>query len=233
MEKNRQVIGLICARSGSKGIPDKNIRKFHDKPLIGWVIESAIESGALDRIIVSTDSKHIADIASGYGADIPGLRPKYLAADDSDQFDTHAHVFKTQNLSNSNCSVAILVNTPFLSSHLIKMMVKRAKKLKFEKLVTTVIPTRHPYYFQCELVNSLCFPMFKSKYFKTPINRQKRSVLYFPFFLGCVGLPSMLNSWKAYKAEMLKGFSPVVLNKKEAFDIDDEDDWSIAQKLIF
>lgn len=75
-----KILGLIPARSGSKSIPNKNLKSFCGKPLIAWSIISAKESG-LDRVVVSTDSKEIADIAKKYGAEAPFIRPAELAQD--------------------------------------------------------------------------------------------------------------------------------------------------------
>ena len=70
-----QIIGLIPARSGSKGIKDKNIVDFEGKPLITHTIDSSNQSKLITRTIVSTDSRKYADIALKYGAEVPFLRP--------------------------------------------------------------------------------------------------------------------------------------------------------------
>lgn len=74
---------IIPARGGSKGIPDKNIRLIHGLPLIEWSIRQAIAAKHIDRVIVSTDSELIADIARNAGAEIPALRPAELAKDET------------------------------------------------------------------------------------------------------------------------------------------------------
>ncbi|MDA9936218.1 pseudaminic acid cytidylyltransferase [Gammaproteobacteria bacterium] len=75
------IIAVIPARGGSKRIPNKNIREFHDKPIIGWSIEAAIEAGCFDRVIVSTDSEQISEIAKKFGAEVPFIRNQDLADD--------------------------------------------------------------------------------------------------------------------------------------------------------
>jgi len=72
---------LITARGGSKGIPDKNIKPLAGKPLLAWSVEQARQSGVCDRIVISTDSPAIAEIARQYGAEAPFLRPAELATD--------------------------------------------------------------------------------------------------------------------------------------------------------
>ena len=73
--------GFVFARGGSKGLPGKNIRPLCGKPLIAWAIEAGLSCDRIDKMIVSTDSDEIADIARQYGAEVPFLRPKELAAD--------------------------------------------------------------------------------------------------------------------------------------------------------
>lgn len=74
-----KIIGIIPARGGSKKIENKNLKKFCGKPLIAWAILSAKKANSLDRVIVTTDSPMIAKIAKKYGAEVPFLRPDYLA----------------------------------------------------------------------------------------------------------------------------------------------------------
>lgn len=74
-------IAIIPARSGSKGLKDKNIRDLCGMPLMAYTIEAAIRSGCFDEIMVSTDSEKYAEIARGYGADVPFLRSGATATD--------------------------------------------------------------------------------------------------------------------------------------------------------
>ena len=80
-------IAIIPARSGSKGLPDKNIRDLCGKPLMVYSIEAAIESNCFDEIFVSTDSKKYADIAQQYGANASFLRSKELSSDTAGSWD--------------------------------------------------------------------------------------------------------------------------------------------------
>lgn len=74
-------IAIIPARSGSKGLKDKNIRDLCGRPLMAYTIEAAIRSGCFDEIMVSTDSEKYAEIAGRYGANVPFLRSEAAAAD--------------------------------------------------------------------------------------------------------------------------------------------------------
>lgn len=74
-------VAIIPARGGSKRIPGKNIRDFSGKPIIAYSIDAARDSDLFSRIIVSTDSEAIAEVAIRYGAEVPFVRPAELAGD--------------------------------------------------------------------------------------------------------------------------------------------------------
>lgn len=74
-------LAIIPARGGSKGVPGKNLRPLCDKPLIAWSIEQARRTRQIHRVVVSTDSPDIRDVALRYGAEVPFLRPVELAED--------------------------------------------------------------------------------------------------------------------------------------------------------
>ena len=81
-----QVVAIIPARSGSKSIPDKNIKHLAGKPLIAYSIAAARLAKNIDRVIVSTDSQKYADIAAQYGAEVPFLRPVKISGDTSTDY---------------------------------------------------------------------------------------------------------------------------------------------------
>lgn len=81
-----KAVAFIFARGGSKGLPGKNIRPLNGKPLIAWSIEHAIAVKRIDRVIVSTDSDEIAELARQYGAEVPFMRPVELAGDNSPEW---------------------------------------------------------------------------------------------------------------------------------------------------
>ena len=83
MSKAITNVALIPARGGSKGLPKKNILPFNGKPLIAWTIEQALDSALIDRVIVSTDCRQIAEIALKYGAEVENLRPFEISTDEA------------------------------------------------------------------------------------------------------------------------------------------------------
>jgi CMP-N-acetylneuraminic acid synthetase len=89
-----KILGTICARGGSKGVKNKNIKDLAGKPLIAYTIEYLKKWGKADRIICSTDSEIIADVAKKYGAEIPFMRPKDLAKDTSPKLPVLQHILQ-------------------------------------------------------------------------------------------------------------------------------------------
>ena len=81
-----KTVAFIFARGGSKGLPGKNIKPLAGKPLIAWSIEHARAVERIERVIVSTDSQEIADVAHEFGAEVPFMRPQELARDDSPEW---------------------------------------------------------------------------------------------------------------------------------------------------
>jgi CMP-N,N'-diacetyllegionaminic acid synthase len=93
-QKNNKVICIIPARAGSKGIPNKNIKNISGEPLICWTVRQALKSKLLDRVVVSTDGKSIAQIARDAGAQVPFMRPAEFAQDQSPTSDVVIHTLK-------------------------------------------------------------------------------------------------------------------------------------------
>jgi CMP-N-acetylneuraminic acid synthetase len=90
-KSDTSIIAIIPARSGSKGVVNKNIRMCNGKPLIAYSIEHALKSKLINRVIVSTDSEQYAEIGRAYGAEVPFLRPAEISADRSLDIEVFSH----------------------------------------------------------------------------------------------------------------------------------------------
>lgn len=109
MYKNKKNVAIIPARSGSKGIPNKNIININGRPLIDYTIKKALKSKYVDRIIVSTDSPVIANISMQCGAEVPFLRPEGLAMDESKTIEVLMHVLNELSSQNEAYDYLILL----------------------------------------------------------------------------------------------------------------------------
>lgn len=105
-----RLLGIIPARSGSKGVRDKNIREIDGKPLIQYTIEDAIACEALSEFLVSTDSERYAEIARGAGAPVPFIRPAELATDEAPTIDVVKHaVTEFENTRGETVDATVLL----------------------------------------------------------------------------------------------------------------------------
>ena len=115
-------LAIIPARGGSKRIPGKNSKFFAGKPLIAYSIEAAIESAEFSKIIVSTDSQEVADIAISYGAEVPFLRSESLSGDyiGTGPVTKHAIEYCIQHFFEPIFCCCIYATAPFLSGNFLK-----------------------------------------------------------------------------------------------------------------
>lgn len=123
-------LAIIPARAGSKGVKNKNIRQLKSLPIIAYSIKAALQSN-FSRVIVSTDSEIIADIAKEYGADVPFLRPKEYATDTSGDHEylSHAITWLHENEKKSYDNIAILrPTTPIRESKVLNQAIELFNK---------------------------------------------------------------------------------------------------------
>ncbi len=116
-----QIVALIPARAGSKGVPNKNVRMLGGHPLLAWSIAACLKSKSIHRVIVSTDSADYAKLAKELGAEVPFLRPAEISADRSTDYDFVVHALDW--LANEGREPDFLVHirptTPFRNPSLI------------------------------------------------------------------------------------------------------------------
>lgn len=109
-----KVVGIIPARGGSKGVKNKNIKLLSGKPLIAYTIEAALKSN-LDKVIVTTDSEEIAEVAIKFGAEVPFIRPSELATDKAKALPViqHALAFLSELGQDFDAVMMLQPTTPF------------------------------------------------------------------------------------------------------------------------
>lgn len=152
-----KIIAIICARGGSKSVPRKNIKKLLGIPLLAYTIKTAIKCKInilsrfklIDRVIVSTDDKEIADMAKRYGAEVPFIRPKRLARDTTATAPVVKHVINyLEHKENYIPDIIILldVTSPLRTKNDIKNCVLEIIKKKADAAVTVCVPHANPYF---------------------------------------------------------------------------------------
>ncbi len=143
----KKILALIGVRSGSKGLKNKNIKKLGDKHLVGWIINAAKKSKYINRIIVSTDSYNYAKISKRYGAEVPFLRDKKLAKDDSNEIDfIKFTINKLNELENykPDIIVRLLATCPFQRTVDIDKTILKILNKKINSAVLISEAKQHP-----------------------------------------------------------------------------------------
>lgn len=224
------VLCVIPARSGSKGLKDKNIRDFKGKPLIAHTIEYAQKCDLLTKTIVSTDSLEYSEIAKSFGVDVPFIRPSEFAKDSSQDIDFIYHaLFECEDYYKIQFDYVVLLRptSPVRLPNLIEKglsLISSDPKASSLKAITK--STEHPY---------RQWKMDKENYI---VGYEKG--VYEPYNLPRQKLPSVYYSsgdLEIIKRDTIVDGSvsgekiiPLVLNKKDVVDIDSKDDWVNALK---
>ena len=125
------VFALVTARSGSKGVPDKNLKQIGNHSLLEWSIKSALKSSQISRVFLTTDSAEYAKLGESFGATVPFLRPKELASDTAIDLDVIKH-FLTEINEKPQALVHIRPTTPLRSPEIISDAVTKFMELKSE-----------------------------------------------------------------------------------------------------
>ncbi|MBU0596315.1 acylneuraminate cytidylyltransferase family protein [Candidatus Bipolaricaulota bacterium] len=143
------VLAVVTARGGSKGIPGKNIRCVAGKPLIAWTLDCAARSERVGRILVSTDSEAIADVAREWGAEVPFLRPEELAQDDSPHVPVLLHALDWLQRNEDFCPDHVLLlqpTSPLRSTQDIDGAIALAAEKGADAVVSVSEALSHPRY---------------------------------------------------------------------------------------
>jgi CMP-N,N'-diacetyllegionaminic acid synthase len=139
------VLGLVPARGGSKGVPGKNVRPLAGHTLLEYTARAARESGVFDRIILSTDSREIADAGRRAGLEVPFMRPTTLAADDTPMVAVIEHALA--EVSRQGCSPDVIVllqpTSPLRRPSHIRDAIKMLRETGADSVVTVVEIPRH------------------------------------------------------------------------------------------
>lgn len=142
--KNSTCVAFIPARSGSKRIPNKNIKKLGSHPLIAYTITIAKQAKLFSDIYVSTDSPKIAEIARYYGASVPFLRPTSLATDTSPDIDWLSYILNRLKIQNDYFSI-LRPTSPFRRVVMIKQAWKKLTEVNVADSIRAVdLCFQHP-----------------------------------------------------------------------------------------
>lgn len=232
------LLAVIAARSGSKGLQDKNIKKLLGRPLMGWPIKAALSAKSVDKVVVSTDSPLYAAIARRCGADVPFLRPSDLAGDNSSSVDVVLHALNFLENKGQRFKYVVLLEptSPLTESSDIDAAFDRllSNKCKAKSIVgISELVTHHPNFAVKVLPNQMLKPAFCEDFSHLP-RRQEVEEMYFldgSFYLSEVetlkltrtfytdrALGYEMPDWKALEVDTILDFvcvEAILKNRKK------------------
>lgn len=226
------VVAFIFARSGSKGLPGKNIRNLAGKPLIAYAIEAAHDCKSVERVIVSTDSEEIAQIARSYRAEVPFLRPIELAQDWSPEWLAWRHAIRQFEASAGSHKLDIFLSVPATSPLRAVSDLDGCIQTLLDNdadLVFTVTPAaRNPYYNMVELdPNGYAHLVIPKK--QKIDNRQSAPPVFSIVTVGYAAKPEFILRGDTMFEGKLKTW---LVPPERAVDIDTQLDFEFAEFLL-
>ena len=223
----RNFLCTICMRGGSKGVPGKNLRDLHGKPLMAHTIEQALQSGLFEHVVVSTDSYEIAEMAKKYGAESWFLRPAELATDEAPKLPVIRHAF-IEAEKHYGHEFEILVDLDATSPLRTVDDINGAFNQLIDEdanIIITVSPCRkNPYYNMVEKVDGRVRIVKEHK--KSLIRRQDAPVVY--------DMNASIYIWKRwalleYDNLFTDKTSLYIMPEERSVDIDTELDWKFVE----
>lgn len=229
MDDKKTFLCIIPARSGSKGIPNKNIIDLNGYPLIYYIIKSIKESDIFNRIVVSTDSNDIKKICEKYKVDVPFLRPKRLASDESLVGDAIFHALKYIKKNDKKYDYVCLTQptSPLVGAR----DFKEAKKSLINKKADMIISVNETSE-NVEWTGKLSDNLSMNKFFQKKIYRTRRQdfkknyTLNGAFYMG---------KWEIFynnKDYYNQNTYAYILSQERSLDIDSYFDLKIAKYLL-
>ena len=220
-------ICVIPARGGSKRIPRKNIKLFHNKPMIAWSIRAAKKSKIFDKIIVSTDDEEIAAEAEERGVEVPFMRPKEISDDYTNTTDVISHscewaLKKTLPIEMVCC---IYATAPFVRPADLRQAYEIFKSKRWE-YVFTVGEYSTPIFRAFTKNDSGGVEMFNPEYFET--RSQDLPKAYFDAGMFYMATP---NAWIKKLRIFDKHSYPLTIPNYRIQDIDNPADWERAELM--
>ncbi len=224
-------IALICARGGSKGLPGKNIKPLNGIPLIGWSIKIAKQIDRISRVIVSTDSEEIAKIALEYGAEVPFMRPKDLALDDSPEWLVWRHAInylESRQGEKIEGLVVLPATAPLRSIEDVNDCIDEFEKGEVDSVITVSEANRSPY-FNMIVNDKKGYSSLVIQLKKGIVRRQDAPKVYNMTTVAYVVNTNFVKKFDGIFEGMVKS---VVVTPERAIDIDTMLDFKIAECLI-
>lgn len=218
-------VAIITARGGSKRIPRKNIREFCGKPIIAYSIEAALKSGIFDIVMVSTDDEEIADVARRYGAEVPFMRSEKTASDFATTADVIKEVLAKYKEMGEEFEYACCIypTAPFITPKRLREAMELMRENKPVEVIPVVAFSFPPQ--RCFVIDDVGYMGYKYKEYKNArsqdLERQYHDAGQFYVY--------HVEKYLEVDGNISEGLMPIILTELEVQDIDNEEDWKVAE----
>lgn len=228
MYNDKKFLAIIPARSGSKGLKDKNIKNLNEKPMIAYTIEAAKQSGIFTDIIVSTDSERYATISEKHGATVPFLRPKELATDSSTSIDMIEYTITELNKRGFTYDFFMLLQptSPLRDANDIRNAVNLLTKKKANSVVSVCEAEHSPH-----LMNTLDDSLNMDGFLPTKFNKRRQDLSTYYRLNGAIYL-SNTRYFQEHKSFYKEKSYACVMKQKNSIDVDSWIDFELIRILI-
>ena len=232
----KNIIAIIPARSGSKGIKNKNLKLLGGKPLIGLAVQNCLKSKLFSKTYLSTDSEKYANIAKNFGAEVPYLRPKKLAANNSPEIDFVKHMLdfleKNQNYK-PDIVVRLMATVPLQTTDDIDSLIAILLKDIYADSAVVISEARQHPEKALKIVNDklgkkLVTFFSESGREVTPIPRQNYDKAFFRSnIIACRA--NIISKTNSLTGDIVRFH---IIPQERAIDIDNEIDFLICEKIL-
>jgi len=223
-----KILCSICARAGSKGVKNKNIREIAGKPLIAWTIEQAKESNLFDHVVISSDSDKIIELAKEYGAEVFFKRDQFLSSDQAGKLDVIKDLLlKSEKFYDKKFDyiIDLDVTSPLRDVEDIINSFNYFLETDSDNLITASLSRRSPYFNMVEVVDGKVRLVKEGKF----LRRQDVPKTY--------DMNASIYIWKResllnHKTIFLDKTALYIMPEERSIDIDSELDYKIVEILL-
>lgn len=221
-----KVVALIPARSGSKGVPNKNVRSLGGHSLLAWSIAACLKSKTIDRVIVSTDSVEYAEMAKLLGAEVPFLRPAEISGDNSTDYDFIVHALDWFVLQGGEPEylVHIRPTTPLRDPQIVDAGIRKFIEATKGTSLRSVHEMSESAYKTFELASDGQLKRLGSK--DTALDSANNARQQFPSTFQANGYVDVLSSDFVRKTGLIHGDHVIPFVTPAVVEVDTEDDFA-------
>tara|TARA_B100000795_G_C22759022_1_gene422766 strand:- start:422 stop:1156 length:735 start_codon:yes stop_codon:yes gene_type:complete len=232
MEYSKEVLAIIPARGGSKGIKNKNITNLNGSSLISYSIKAALESKLISRVICSTDSEIIAEEAIKYGAEVPFLRPDQISQDNSSDIEYFNHAIEWLKINESykpKLLVQLRPTSPLRNLEMIDEAIQiMIEDGSYDSLRAVSKPDHTPYKMWKLVKRNEMKPLLKLTGNKEPYNTNRQNLPEVYAQTGSIDI-TRPETLEKYKSMTGKKIYPFIMDERYFIDIDNIESLELAE----